>query len=161
LSKPTAQLKQALNGELGVYARLLELSEQKKKVLLGRFSTDLMKIVAEEEKCVAHLIELDDQRQEALELLTGKRDITLDDALGLIEEADLKSDLWLLGAKLKESIQKVHDINAGNQKLLQQALELTQYTIQLITSVPRNVTYKPPGSDQKRTPISALIDRKA
>lgn len=161
MSKAIAQLKAALNGALSVYARLLELSEQKKKLLLERFSTDLMAIVAEEEKCVAHLQELDNQRLEALESLTGKANLTLDDALACIDDADLKSDLWILGGKLKEAVQRIQEINLKNQKLLEQALELTQYTIQLITSAPKQVTYKPPGEDKKRPAISALLDRKA
>jgi len=158
---PDARLKEALSEELAVYERLLGLSKRKQKLLLERFSTDLMKIVAEEEKEVSHLLELENIRIECLTEITGKSNVNLEEALGKISDSDMKSDLWMLGCRLKEIIAEIKTINERNQKLLEQALELTQYSIRLITTLPAKTTYGPGGQGKGSSPGSIIIDRKA
>lgn len=156
-------LRQILSEELEIYRRLLELSERKKKLLLEKFSTDLLDIVAEEEKLSARLSELASDRANCLTGLSGRTTVTLEEVLDLIEDANLKSDIWMLGTQLKETLERIRSINEENQRLLQQALELTQYTLKLIMAPPKDVTYHPPGQPGTQGPQrpSVLIDRKA
>lgn len=161
MSSSPAQLKAILREELEFYKKLLELSHRKRKLLLEKFSTDLMAIVSEEEKLVTHLMTLEETRRTATADLAGSPDATLEQAIERIESADLKSDVWMLGTQMKDMAAEIRTVNEENQKLLEQALELTQYTIKLITNIPGGATYGPSGPNKPKTPISTLIDRKA
>jgi len=156
-----SRLRQVLREEIDVYKCLLELSRKKKKLLLEKFSTDLIAIVSEEERLVTHLMTLEETRRAATTELTGQGEATLEQAAEKIDSADLKSDIWMLGTQMKDIAAEIRTTNEENQKLLEQALELTQYTIKLITRIPGGATYGPTGPAKPRTPISALIDRKA
>ncbi|HOY67946.1 MAG TPA: flagellar protein FlgN [Candidatus Ozemobacteraceae bacterium] len=163
MSDQGQNLKQILGEELEIYRRLLDLSERKKKLLLEKFSTDLLQIVTEEEKCSARLGELSTTRADCLTALTGRSTLKLEEALDFINDANLKSDLWMLGTQLREILDQIRTINEDNRQLLEQALELTQYSLKLLTAPPKDVTYRPPGLSGKTGPQgpSVLIDRKA
>lgn len=158
---PADQLKQVLREELEVYRKLLELAQRKRKLLLEKFSTDLMAIVSEEEQLVTHLVTLEETRRAVVTEMTGQTDLTLEQVLEQVDSADLKGDLWLLGTQLKDLAAQIRTANEDNQKFLEQALELTQYTIKLITNIPGGSTYGPSGPTKPKIPVSALIDRKA
>jgi len=78
LSGQGTNLKQILSEELEIYRRLLELSERKKKLLLEKFSTDLIDIVSEEEKLSARLSELGSARADCLTAIAGQATVKLE-----------------------------------------------------------------------------------
>jgi len=162
LSDQGQNLRQILSEELEIYRQLLGLSERKKKLLLEKFSTDLLQIVSEEEKYSTRLAELGSSRADCLTALSGRTSLTLEEALDFINDANLKSDLWMLGTQLKETLEQIRTINEENRRLLEQALELTQYSLKLLTAPPKEATYRPPGLSGKPGPQgpSVLIDRK-
>lgn len=155
------ELKAILGEELVIYQKLLSFARDKKKLLLERFSTDLQTIVTQEEHLVQRLIDLEQLRRDLVSKIAGSSDANLDAAVEKISEADSKSDLWLLGNQLRDVMTEIKAINDENQKLLEQALELTQYSIKLITRVPDDITYGPGGKQSPKRPGSVLIDRKA
>ena len=155
------ELKAILGEELVIYQKLLSFARDKKKLLLERFSTDLQTIVTQEEHLVQRLIDLEQLRRDLVSKIAGSSDANLDAAVEKISEADSKSDLWLLGNQLRDVMAEIKAINDENQKLLEQALELTQYSIKLITRVPDDITYGPGGKQSPKRPGSVLIDRKA
>ncbi len=156
-------LIQILREELAIYRELLLLSQKKKKLLLEKFSTELSQIAAEEERQAQRLAELEETRVTLVFGLTGKQNASLDEAVETIEDTTVKSDLWMLGSQLRDTISEIRLLNEDNQRLLEQALELTQYTLKLITTPARENTYKAPGKPGKAdgSPAPALIDRKA
>ena len=95
--------------------------------------------------------------------LTGKANASLEEAADAIQDTTVKADLWMLGSQLRDTIGEIRLLNEDNQRLLEQALELTQYTLKLITTPARENTYKAPGKGTKPdgAPAPALIDRKA
>ena len=155
------QLKSILDQELSIYQRLLGFAQEKKKMLLEKFSTELQGIVSQEEVLVQRLIDLEGERREVVAQIAGSVDATLDNAVEKLSEADGKSDLWLIGTKLRDVVNSIKTVNDENQKLLEQALELTQYSIKLITRVPGDVTYGPAGKQAGKRAGPSLIDRKA
>jgi flagellar biosynthesis/type III secretory pathway chaperone len=157
------RLKQALNEELAVYRGLLALSRRKQKLLLEKFSTDLLAMVQEEEAAIQKLADLETIRMECIGAITGNANATLDELVNKLTGTVAKSDIWMISSTLKDTINEIKELNTRNQQLLEQALELTQYSITLITTPPKEVTYKAPGKAAKAysTPISKLIDRKA
>ena len=146
-----------------MYRELLLFSQKKKKLLLEKFSTELAQIVAEEEKRVERLNQLEESRITLIFGLTGKQNASLDEAVEAVEDTGAKSDLWMLGSQLRDAITEIRSINEENQRLLEQALELTQYTLKLITTPARENTYRAPGKTGKPSgsPAPAILDRKA
>ncbi|GAB4274100.1 MAG: hypothetical protein Kow0029_14260 [Candidatus Rifleibacteriota bacterium] len=154
------QLKGILSEELSIYQQLLRLAEEKKKLLLEKFSTEFQSIVRKEEVLVQRLIDLEPERRNLVQKITGDEDSNLDSAVEKIAEADGKSDIWIIGSQLRDVVSSIKKINDENQKLLEQALELTQYSIKLITRAPKDVTYGSTGVQGTKKGHS-LIDRKA
>jgi len=154
------QLKLILEEELNVYQQLLRLAGEKKKLLLEKFSTELQTIVSQEEILVQRLIELEPQRRECVQKITGSHEASLDEAVEIVSEDDGKSDLWMTGSQLRDVVAQIKKANDENQRLLEQALELTQYSIKLITRAPKDVTYGATGTQTTKKGFS-LIDRKA
>lgn len=161
MKQAVEELKAILGEELTIYQKLLSFARDKKKLLLEKFSTDLQTIVTQEEHLVQRLIDLEQLRRDLVSQITGDGDASLDAAVEKIPEADNKSDLWLLGNQLRDLMSEIKTINDENQKLLEQALELTQYSIKLITRVPSGVTYGPGGKKPAKSLNPTLIDRKA
>ena len=162
LESQAQSLKEYLNEELAIYRELLVLSKKKQKLLLERFSTDLMLIVNEEEKLIRRIAEIEESRLKCIEMFTGNAQSTMDEAIEKIADTKIKSDVWVIATDLKDVIGQIKDINLHNQKLLEQALELTQYSLSIITAPPREVTYRAPGKNKPTLPRSpTLIDRKA
>jgi len=161
LKQTVEELKAVLSEELTIYQKLLSFAFDKKKLLLEKFSTDLQTIVTQEELLVQRLIDLEQLRRDLVAKVAGNTDANLDMAVEKVADADSKSDLWLLGNQLRDVMGEIKGVNDENQKLLEQALELTQYSIKLITRVPAEVTYGPGGKQPPKRPGSMLIDRKA
>lgn len=155
------ELKKVLSEELTVYQKLLQLALEKKKLLLEKFSTDFQTIVSQEEQLVQRLVELEPERRNCVVRISGSVDANLDVAVEKIAETDGKSDLWLVGTQLREVVSKIKVVNDENQKLLERALELTQYSIKLITKAPADVTYGPGGRQPGAISKPSLVDRKA
>jgi flagellar biosynthesis/type III secretory pathway chaperone len=162
LQTQVEQIKSFLSEELAVYGQLLGLSKKKEKTLLEKFSSELMQIVGEEEKLVRRLAEIEQNRQGCVEEITGSRESTMDELCEQISDTTAKSDIWMMGTRLKDVIQEIREINERNQRLLEQALELTQYSISLLTRPAKEVTYSAPGKPRtSAVPGPSLIDRKA
>lgn len=161
MQQSVEELKEILSEELTIYQKLRSFARDKKKLLLEKFSTDLQTIVTQEEILVQRLIDLEQLRRDLVAKIAGSTDASLDAAIEKVADADSKSDLWLLGSQLRDLMTEIKLINDENQKLLEQALELTQYSIKLITRVPEDVTYGPGGKQSPKRPGSVLIDRKA
>ncbi len=153
------QLKAVLSDELDIYQQLLKLAGEKKKLLLEKFSTELQGIVSQEEVLVQRLIDLEPERIACVKKITRRDDANLDQAVETVSEADGKSDLWMIGSKLRDAVAAIKKVNDENQRLLEQALELTQYSIKLITRAPKDVTYGASGTQNTKKGFS-LIDRK-
>ncbi len=155
------ELKEILGEELSIYRKLLQHAGDKRKLLLEKFSTDLQTIVNQEEILVQRLIELEPRRRECVAAIADTADANLDTAVEKISEADGKSDVWMVGSQLRDVVNEIKTVNEENQRLIEQALELTQYSVKLITRAPADVTYGPAGKKPGQRVGPALIDRKA
>lgn len=156
------ELKNVLNEELAIYRRLLELGKSKGKLLVEKFSSELQNIVSQEEQLVQQLVDLEPRRKDCVGIITGDPEAKLDLVTDQVSESDGKSDLWIISDSLFSVIEEIKMVNETNQRLVEQALELTQYSIKLITRAPKPVTYGPGGKSSSQMPQSrSLINRKA
>ncbi|MEW6710688.1 MAG: flagellar export chaperone FlgN, partial [Candidatus Riflebacteria bacterium] len=105
------QLKAILSDELDIYQQLLKLAGEKKKLLLEKFSTELQGIVSQEEVLVQRLIDLEPERIACVKKITRRDDANLDQAVETVSEADGKSDLWMIGSKLRDAVAAIKKVN--------------------------------------------------
>ena len=154
------KLKEILRRELDTYSSLYDLAIKKRKLLLEKFSTEFQSIVGKEELLIQVLLDVEPVRRECVAKITGSSDANLDAAVEAVLETDGKSDLWLIGSQLKDKVRAIKDVNEENQKLLEQALELTQYSIKLITRAPGDNTYSATGKKSEGRARPKIFDRK-
>lgn len=151
------ELKNTLNQELEVYKKLLELGKAKRKVLVEKFSSELQKIVSQEELYVQELFDLEPKRKDCIYVIAGNSDAKLEAVTDLIDESDGKSVILNIANELRSVIDEIQNVNEGNQRLVEQALELAQYSVKLITRAPKPVTYGRGGKFEGNTQQSRSI----
>lgn len=158
----TVEIQRLIREEIAIFRRLLILAEDKRKLLLEKFSTDLLAIVTDEEKQAQRLVELQDARRALLErALPGNPDADLGALIDRMPDTDARAGLWMLVTERNDLVDQIRAINERNQKLLEQALELTRYSIQLLAK-PQTATYQRPGQRPATgLPGPSVIDRKA
>ncbi len=157
------ELRNILAEELDIYQELLELAKDKSKLLVERYPTGLQSLVEQEEGLVQQLVELEPRRQEQVVSIVGKTTVKLEELVGKVSDEAVKTELIDIGSKLRETVEEIRVINEGNQRLAQQALEITQQTLKIMTRAPKPVTYGPRGGMRTPQPLAgrSLIDRKA
>ncbi len=151
------ELKRVLSKELEVYKKLLEFGKAKRKVLVEKFSSELQNIVSQEELCVQELLDLEPKRQDCVSIIAGNSEAKLEEVTSFIDEKDGKSVVLQIAENLRSVINEIQSINEGNQRLVEQALELTQYSVKLITRVPKPVTYGKGGKFENTSNQSRSI----
>lgn len=155
-------LKGVLLQQLELYERLLAISEAKNKILLTKAVAQLQEMVSEEEVLVQDLIDLERPRRRLVKSLTKDGDSKFEVILNLIEEPQKKVELQQIADRLNQTIERVNQSNTINQRLVEQALELTMHSLKLVTRAPKPATYGPTGKAPTQLPQSRmLINKKA
>ncbi len=155
-------LAKVLSQQLECYENLLTIGNSKNKLLLTRAAEELQELVTKEELIVQTLMDLEIPRKTIVKKLTNDPDAKFDTILDAIESTEDKSKLWIVADKLNSTIEKVNDVNYKNQKLVEQALELTLHSLKLVTGAPKPTTYGPPGKTPAQLPQRrSLINKKA
>ncbi len=125
------------------YKTLVQLEKEKQVVLVNNKIREIDVITAHEEKILLEVSRLEVERLSWAEFfgqVTGKKteDITLDD----IEERC--PSLQAVGDELRTIISELIDLHEINSKLLQNAINLANYMLKMLTSE-RQTTYENPG----------------
>ena len=158
------ELIAALTETLALYRHMLELSENKKNVLVRGKPVELEAINREEESLLLQGKELEHRRAKATAGLVTACGLanaapTLDELADAAEPDDAEQLLTLktaFAAVLKELTR----LNAVNAKLTEQALAFVNYNLNLLTRRQAEPTYAPVGAAFKESALSALLDRK-
>ena len=162
MEKSTKELKQILMEELDLYLSLLEHSKNKRKVLVEKTATELQEIVRQEEEIVQQLSDLDTKLNNCVIAITGSSESKLEDVLKFVSETAQAKEISEIASKLREVIKEIQAINLGNQKLVEQALEINQYSVKLMTNTSKSVTYGPEGTFADKThQARSLLNLKA
>ncbi|MBF0543491.1 MAG: flagellar protein FlgN [Candidatus Riflebacteria bacterium] len=156
------RIQEILEKEFAIYGELFSLSERKHKILLEKFSTELNKIVAEEEGFVVQLIPFEEERRSIIANLTGNPDSPVEKIFDYNCPPENQLKIKKVSQELKSLLFRIKEINEGNQRLLEQALELTKHSLKLLTTPPKEIVYKFPGAKKSQALVrSRLIDKKA
>lgn len=130
-----------LEKESEEYRTLLELSMRKTPVIVSENLEELAKITDEEQLIVDRINHLDNIRNEAVNDIANvlNKDVTKLKITDLIKMLDSRpEEQRLLAAafdKLRDVVQNVARVNEQNRELIQSALEMVQFNMNLIHSV--------------------------
>lgn len=155
-------LKEILLQQLEVYQELLKIGESKNKILLTKAVDQLQEMVSKEELLVQQLIDLEIPRKKRVKTLTKDGDAKFEVILGFVEDLSEKQALQQIADQLNQTIEEVNKLNSMNQRLVEQALELTVHSLKLVTRAPKPATYGPTGKAPTQLPQGrTLINKKA
>lgn len=123
------------------YKNLLELSTRKTTVIVSEDLKELTKITDEEQIIVSRINHLDNQRNEAIDDIANvlNKDVTklkIADLIKMLaarpqEQAELAS----VFDELRRNVQAVKRVNEQNRALIESALEMVQFNMQVLQSM--------------------------
>jgi len=158
-------LVKTLKYEWRIYSELLKLAEQKTDCLVNSDTARLSKITEEEGK----LAEQGKQIARVREQYAAELNVSLGLAAGAsLEEAekllpdDQAAPLADIGMKLKETIMKLMLRNGINQKLIENALEYINFSLELLAGpAPEASVYSRTGTEVPAGGQRSLLDIKS
>lgn len=148
------QLINILKGEYTLYQDLIKLSEKKTDVIVDKEIDKLENVIIKEEKLVNQVQKLEKKRQS----LTGERSLTefIDDA-----RPQNKERLEELRNKLLKVTTQLRETNQLNNKLLKNALQLTNLNLNLLTNNSKQGTYGNEGTMEEGENSKSMLNHKA
>lgn len=132
------------------YERLLSLSMRKTSVIVSEDLAELTKITDEEQIIVSRINRLDHQREEAVNDIANVLNKDVDklkivDLIRMLAARPQEQEkLARVFDRLKESVRGVKRVNEQNRELIQDALELIQFNmnvLQAMNKAPESANY--------------------
>lgn len=132
------------------YGRLLELTMKKTPVIVSENLDELAKITDEEQMIVSRINHLDHEREVAVKDIADvlNKDVAKLKITDLIKmltpRPEEQAKLAETFDRLKENVRAVKRVNEQNRELLQSALELVQFNMNVLQSVrsaPKTANY--------------------
>ncbi|GAB6138161.1 flagellar protein FlgN [Halanaerobaculum tunisiense] len=149
-----AKLADVLAAEYELYQKVYDLAEQKQELIMDQEVDKLEEIVQQEEEQLETIQKLENTRQQ----LVGEKDLSQ-----LIAEADQPTSdrLEQLQDNLLQLTRKLQDINQLNGKLLDDALQLTNISLNILGANQQGSTYGKQGTVNQEQSGSSMINHKA
>ncbi len=123
------------------YENLLQLSMKKTPIIVSEDLSKLSKITDDEQVIVSRINHLDNQRIEAINDIANvlNKDVTklriVDLIKMLAERPQEQEKLASAFDRLQENVKNVKRVNEQNRELIQSALEMVQFNMQVIQSI--------------------------
>ncbi len=123
------------------YKNLLELSTRKTTVIVSEDLKELTKITDEEQIIVSRINHLDNQRNEAIDDIANvlNKDVTKLKIVDLIKMLEKRPEeqarLAAVFDNLRENVRAVKRINEQNKGLIESALEMVQFNMNILQSM--------------------------
>ncbi len=130
-----------LEKEAGEYEELLALALRKTPIIVSENLVELAKITDDEQIIVSKINHLDNQRIEAINDIANvlNKDVTKLKIVDLIKMLATRPEeqMKLAAAhdKLQENVKNVKRVNGQNRELIQSALELVQFNMNVLQSI--------------------------
>jgi len=134
------ELIDTLSAENEVYQAIIPIAEEKTQIIIKNDLQALQQITEREQELVSKLTKLEKKRNETVKnmgiVLNRKlSDITLTNLIGLLEkQPNEQKKLIEIQEKLKATSKRVLAINAQNQAMLTESIDLVEYSMNLIRS---------------------------
>ncbi len=159
-------LLQVMSQEKDIHRVLLDISTQKKDVLIYNDVSALNGIVLREEGLVQRARELETQRQRITQVIAGdlgieQKDLTFAQVIKLCDEP-LKREFAALKSELSDIVTSLGQANEANKKLIKTHLDYTSFCIRLLTDAGEGYTYNSKGgTNEEGSANFRVFDRKA
>lgn len=136
-----------------LHEQLLQLSNEKLHAIKQSATESLVKLLTKERQLIQKIEQLEDEREEVVELLFQTKNIKSDEKTltELLPHIDKDSDKRLLEqkmAKLVKIIVSLRDSEQLNNRLLQQSMQFVQLTLDMLQPETKKINY----SNQQQIP---------
>lgn len=134
-------LLMVLEKENSEYERLVELSTQKRQIIIDGNVPGLGEITSKEQDITSNIKNLENKREEvikdmAIVLSKDANELTLTNMIAFLNNQPKEQEkLRAIQTKLKDTIGRMVDINNQNEILIQQALEMVEFDLTLFKSM--------------------------
>ncbi|MGI5901748.1 MAG: flagellar protein FlgN [Desulfitobacteriia bacterium] len=153
------KFKENLSVQLKYLKELIELEQQKKRALTDNNIPEIELITAQEEKILLEITNLEENRLTSAEFFAQKigkesKEITLSDIEAVYPE------LKPLRLELESAMGELKELNETNTNLLENAINLVNFTLQALTS-DRQTTYSKPTdkAQGERGKVISFVDK--
>lgn len=162
------ELIESLRLMLRLYRQLIELGKQKKDQVIGNRLNDLTETLAKESRVLKQLTEADKARVRAV--LAFQRSLglkedpeaKLHDLANLILNRTEKSETLQLLEDIGQAAAELKELNERNQALVRQALEMVEFTLDLLAGPPvEEPVYQAPARKPAEPKRVSRFDAKA
>lgn len=148
---------------VALYRVILEISRNKKKVLVSARVEELEALTKQEESIILQIGKLETAREQIVAELAGlyglsSNDLTLSKARELAG-GETAAKLQALEVDLASIAAELAPLNKINTELIQQSLNYVNYNLNLLTQSPAGTNYAAKGQGETQRP-RAVIDAK-
>jgi len=147
-SEITESLEKNLYQQLDCYKRLMKLEEEKQQALIENAIGQIESVTAQEEKILLEVGRLEEERLYWAEFFAkeiGKKA----EEINLSDLAEKFPKLETVGRELENQINYLKNVHEINTQLLKNAMNLVEFTLQLLTKE-KQTTYSYPGNNDGR-----------
>lgn len=143
-----------LEKENGEYERLVELSVEKRQIIIDGDVPALEDMTGREQEITSNLKNLEKKREEVVKdmsivLSKEPKDLTITNMIAFLnKQPEEQQKLQSVRERLKETLTKMADINTQNEILLNQAMEMVEFDLTLFKSM-------------RQAPTTANYDKRA
>lgn len=130
-----------LERENGEYQHLTELSKEKRQIIIDGDIPALEEITSREQEITGNLINLENKRREVVKdmsivLSKEPEELTVTNMIAFLnKQPQEQRKLKELRDTLRDTLQKMADINGQNEALLQHAMEMVEFDLTLFRSM--------------------------
>jgi len=130
-----------LEEENGGYQRLTELSQKKTQIIIDGDIPALEAITDQEQEITSRLKNLENKRNEVVNdmsivLSKPAEDLTVTNMIAFLnKQPQEQSKLIDLRDRLRETLEKMAEVNSQNETLLQHAMEMAEFDLTLFRSM--------------------------
>ena len=130
-----------LDQENGEYQRLAELSHEKKQIIIDGDIPALEEITEREQEIAGILKNLENKREEVVKdmsivLSKDPEELTITNMIAFLnKQPEEQRKLTELRERLRETLEKLNDINQQNEELLRLAMEMAEFDLTLFRSM--------------------------
>lgn len=163
------ELISTLDEEYDIYQRLIPVSEEKTKVIIKNDLTALQNITDEEQSVIDHITVLEHKREEIMGnvktvISWRTEELDLKTLIRLLQnQPKEQKKLSLLHDNLQRTLKRLVDINKQNDMLIQQSLEMIEFSMNFIQSSrmsPGNNNYTNASQYDAQTFDTGMFDAK-
>lgn len=147
------------------YSELAELEHSKRDVIVKDRMDGLQQLNEQESTVMMRLMELDQERIEAILHLQQERglrsdaEMTLTELIGSLAAEEERQALVIAQQVLSETTRKLRSLGERNQLLMEQSLAFVEDTVQtMVGSIEKEYVYQNPKTAQEATNRAAGFD---